>query len=141
MVIYDELRNHLNLFLVHLHYLCAPVYPKQQKKDFNYHYCYLSHTLFPPFPNRKSYGPEMFTKCSPHPMCHWSSVTCHLPPVTFQIQFNKVMELVCGGSVINRAYPSTFFFLLFIIKNALITNIYLCWLVVISFWSLKKANL
>ena len=39
-------------------------------------------------------------------MCHMSRVTCHI--------FFKVVKLVCGGSVINGATPSS----LFIYSNA-----------------------
>ena len=41
--------------------------------------------------------------------CHLSCVTCHLSNVKIYIHFlylfNKVVELVGGGSVINGAYP------------------------------------
>ena len=38
-------------------------------------------------------------------MCHLSRVMCHMTCVTFSIFFpDKVVELVCKGSVINGAY-------------------------------------
>ena len=52
-----------------------------------------------------------------HPLCetchishvtyHMSHVTCHMSHVTYFIYFFfcKFMEVVCGGSVINWAYP------------------------------------
>ena len=59
-----------------------------------------------------------------HIMCHVSPVTCHVSPVTCHMsknmlhvlnkeniyiypseKFDKVVELVGGGSVINGAYP------------------------------------
>ena len=55
--------------------------------------------------------------------CHLSRVTCHMSPVTCQTIFfllfifiysfiyflDKVVELVDGGSVINRSYPRLVF--------------------------------
>ena len=49
-------------------------------------------------------------------MCHVSCVLCHVSPVTYfflfkkgkksgQQKFDKVVELVGGGSIINGAYP------------------------------------
>ena len=51
-----------------------------------------------------------------HVMCHVSHVTCHVSCVTshvslsFIIFLNNLMELVGGGSVINRAYTVQFNF-------------------------------
>ena len=49
-------------------------------------------------------------------MCHVSCVTCHLSHVKLFFsnffyplkKLDKVVELVGGGSVISRAYPSSF---------------------------------
>ena len=38
-----------------------------------------------------------------HVTCHVSHVTCHMSHV--KKKFDKVVELVGGGSVINGAYP------------------------------------
>ena len=73
-------------------------------------------------PNRMSQGPEMLRKCSPpfmchmsHVMCHMSRVTCHvshvachMSHVTCHIFFDKVVNHIGGGSVINGAYPVQF---------------------------------
>ena len=60
--------------------------------------------------------------CSPHTMahmslvaCHMSHITCHMSHVTshmsifinFYLFFDKMVELVSGVSVINRAIPSS----------------------------------
>jgi hypothetical protein len=50
---------------------------------------------------------------SPSFLDHVSRVTCHMSRVTFHISrvtchnffFDKVVKLISGGSVINRAYP------------------------------------
>ena len=59
--------------------------------------------------------------------CYLSPVTCHLSPVTCSVSpvifFNKLMGLVIEGSVINRAYPSSFN-ICFPSKNFQIINIY-----------------
>ena len=46
-------------------------------------------------------------------MCHMSCVTCHVSGLTCHLikkykKVDKVVELVGGGSVINRAYPVYF---------------------------------
>ena len=52
---------------------------------------------------------RMFT---PH---HVPNVTCHVSCVTyFFLGGDKVLEIVYGGSVINGAYPSSFYFILFL---------------------------
>ena len=60
----------------------------------------------------------MFRECSPPTMCHMSGVTRHMSGVMCQVFrvifliliffFDKVLELVGGGSVINGAYPDYF---------------------------------
>ena len=87
--------------------------------------CHVQHVTFQPIPNLTSYGPAnfliMFTtpyhvSCVP---CHKSGVTCHLSLVRchmsgvtchnfFLFFFNKVVEFVCVGSVIDGAYPVLF---------------------------------
>ena len=67
-------------------------------------------------------------------MCHVSCVMCHMLYIYF---FTKWLSWLV--SVINRAYP-VWFLDFFLIKNALIPNIYLSRLVVVRFGSLKKAN-
>ena len=62
-------------------------------------------------------------------LCHGSHVMCK--------KNYKGAEMVGGGSVINKGLPSLVF-RLFLIMNALKPNIYLSWLVVVSFGSLKK---
>ena len=52
--------------------------------------------------------------------------------VSFFFFFLEVVELVGGGSVINGAYRRLVF-ILFLIKNSLIPEIYLSWLVVVRF--------
>ena len=50
---------------------------------------------------------SMFTPTMSHmsnARCHMSGVTCHVSCVMCQVFFDKVMELVGGGSVINGAY-------------------------------------
>ena len=48
-------------------------------------------------------------------MCHMSGVTCQVSDVRCQVShaifFDKVAELVGGGSVINEAYPVYLFFI------------------------------
>ena len=99
------------------------------------------------------------SKCSPYhttPYHHVSWVpyhmsdvtfTCHLSCITSQVShvthfffflfFQKVVELDCGGSVINGATPSSFQTFSYK-KNSLTPKIYLFQLVVVCFWSLKK---
>ena len=45
-------------------------------------------------------------------MCHISQVTCHISHVMciFLKSTDKAVKLFDGGSVINDAYPSSFFF-------------------------------
>ena len=42
-------------------------------------------------------------------MCHVSRVTCHMSHVFFFVFFDKLVELIGGGSVINGATPSSLF--------------------------------
>ena len=66
-------------------------------------------------PNLMSYVAEDLRKCSSPTMCCMSCVTCHvscfmchMSHVYFNVYiFYKVMELGGGGSIINRAYPSS----------------------------------
>ena len=46
---------------------------------------------------------ETFGRSVSRITCHMSHVTCHVSHVTFF--FYKVLKLIGGGSVINRAYP------------------------------------
>ena len=95
--------------------------------------------------NRKSCGAEILRKCSPPTLCHISYVTCHVSLVSCQVSgvtchmlriiiiiyfllfLDKVLKLVGGGSVINRAY-----FVQFIYQNiinergASLIGIFLC---------------
>ena len=115
-------------------------------------------------PNRKSYGPAycliMFTipyHTIPHhtTMCHVSRITsqmshltCHLSCITSQVlhvtHFLFFFLLESGGvswwSVCYKWGLPRLVFRLFLIKNSLIPKIYLFQLVVVRFWSLKKAN-
>ena len=57
-----------------------------------------------------SYGPKILREYSHLSMCHMSHDTCHMSRVTCRVShdfmlwfFYKVVELVGGGSVINRA--------------------------------------
>ena len=81
-------------------------------------------------PNRKSQGAEILRACSSltmhhmsHDMCQVSGVICQVSGVNFPVSgvtffsffsSDQVVELVCGGSVINRA-PSSFLFLFFLL--------------------------
>ena len=66
----------------------------------------------PSFPNPKSYEAGILTESSLPLTCHMSRVTCHGSCVTCPMScftYHKVVKLVSGGSVINRAYPIQFF--------------------------------
>ena len=86
--------------------------------------CLVSNATFQPLPNRKSYGPAIFTWYSPYPMCYVSCVTCQVSHVTcdvscvtcdmshemwhnffifFYFFLYKLLELVGEGSVIIRS--------------------------------------
>ena len=67
-------------------------------------------------PTRKRQRAEILGECSPPPCvtyhmssvtCQVSGVRCHMSDVMF-FSPDKVMELVGGGSVTNRAYPVQF---------------------------------
>ena len=88
-----------------------------------------------------------------HVRCHMSLVTCHLSLVTCHVshvrchmsQFlSSFFLLESGGVSWWRVYCQwglpRLVFRLFLIKNSLIPKIYLFQLVVVRFWSLKKAN-
>ena len=59
----------------------------------------------------------MFKECSPptncNMSCHVSCVMCHASGDTFKKKLDKVVELVNGRFVINRAYPDIFLFFFF----------------------------
>ena len=95
--------------------------------------CQVQHVTFYPFPNPKSYRLANFLIIFtiPYPtMCHVSRITCQMSHFTCPLScitsevsnvkhfssffFQKGVELVCGRSVINGAYPAQFldFFLL-----------------------------
>ena len=46
-----------------------------------------------------------------HVACHMSHVMCHISCVTRRFVFYQVVKLVGGGSVINRATLSSFFYI------------------------------
>ena len=57
------------------------------------------------FPNRKSYGAEIFRECSPYTVCHISHVlcyilhiTCHTYPVTLHVSCVIFFLQSCGAS-------------------------------------------
>ena len=54
-------------------------------------------------------------ECSSHTMCHVSPFTCHF--FSSLKKLDKVVELVGGGSVINKAYPINFYFTTYIQSN------------------------
>ena len=76
----------------------------------------------PPLPNRNSQGDEMLREGSHYPTYHVSHVMCHVSHATcpvshvicpmhiffFSFSFDKVVNLVAGGSVNTRATPSSF---------------------------------
>ena len=51
-------------------------------------------------------GSSNFGECSSHTMCHVSPFTCHF--FSSLKKLDKVVELVGGASVINKAYPINF---------------------------------
>ena len=63
----------------------------------------------PYIPNHQSQGPEILTQCSVFTTCHMSCVTCYMSPVmchkSLVFFFCKLVDLVDGGSVINKANP------------------------------------
>ena len=64
-------------------------------------------------PNHKSWGAEIWGECSFPTMWHMSHVTYHMTHVTCHVLgvkchiflYDKVVEVVGGGCVINGAYP------------------------------------
>ena len=77
-----------------------------------------------------------------HVRCHMSGVTCHLSCVMCHVSqflvFSKWLSWLVEALLSTGPTPSSF--RLFLIKNLLIPKIYLFQLVVVRFWSLKKAN-
>ena len=59
-------------------------------------------------PNHYSYGPEILWQCSLSPVCHVLREMWHMTHEMWQKRKrkkDKLMELVCVGSVINEAFP------------------------------------
>ena len=81
-----------------------------------------------------------------HVRCHISLVTCHVSHLRCHMShiFSSFFLLESGGvswwRVCYQWGLPRLVFRLFLIKNSLIPKIYLFQLVVVRFWSLKKAN-
>ena len=81
-----------------------------------------------------------------HVRCHISLVTCHVSHLRCHMShiFSSSFLLESGGvswwRVCYQWGLPRLVFRLFLIKNSLIPKIYLFQLVVVRFWSLKKAN-
>ena len=120
---------------------------------FPFHVSRFRCVTFQSFPNSKSYGPAAFLKMFTTPYhasffpCHMPGFTCHLSRVTCQVHmFNFLSFLLQSGGVSLWMvyYPwglPHLVFRLYLIKNVRIPKMYLSWLVVVRFWSSKKASL